>query len=98
VVVVAEGELDLGSVELLRDALRGPDGRGDTVVLDLRKLTFIDSSGLSLVVGEHQRARAESFDFAVAVGGAREVQRLFDLAGLQETVRLVEHPDSVFTS
>lgn len=95
-VVVAEGELDLGSVELLRAALQGPDGTGDRVVLDLRGLTFIDSSGLSLIVGEQQRAQAESFAFAVAVGGATEVQRLFDLAGLRETLMLVDDPDAAF--
>ena len=52
VVVVARGELDLRTAEELRSVLADPTVQADTVVRDLRELTFIDSSGLSVVVGE----------------------------------------------
>jgi anti-anti-sigma factor len=48
-------------------------------VLDLREVSFMDSAGLRLVL-EASRAGAS---FAV-VRGPREVQRLFDLVGLDE--------------
>lgn len=94
VVVVVTGELDLDSAEKLRELLRSPDAQAPTVVLDLRGLTFIDSSGLSVIVGEYHRARSEQFRFAVAVGGAPAVERLFELTGLRDTLAIVEDPDT----
>ena len=95
VVVVVSGELDLDSAEKLRDLLRSPQARAGTVVLDLRQVTFIDSSGLSVVVGHHHRSQADQFRFAVAVGGAPAVERLLDLTGLRGTLTIVADPDAV---
>jgi anti-anti-sigma factor len=94
-VVTVSGELDLDTAEQLSQALRSPEAQAPTVILDLRKVTFIDSSGLSVVVGEHQRASAADCRFAVAVGGAPAVQRLFDLSGLAGAIMLVSDPDSL---
>jgi anti-sigma B factor antagonist len=91
-VLVVQGELDLSTVDVLRDVLRSQEARAAVVVLDLRKLDFIDSSGLSLIVSEQQRARDDGFRFAIAVGGAPAVQRLFELTGLNGTLTLVEDP------
>lgn len=93
--LAVRGELDLSTVETLRDSLRSEQVRAATVVLDLRQLQFIDSSGLSLLVAEQQRAREDGFRFAIAVGGAPAVQRLFELTGLQDTLTLVEDPDAL---
>jgi stage II sporulation protein AA (anti-sigma F factor antagonist) len=98
VVVVVSGELDLDSVDVLRRALNSPEARAATVVLDLRRVTFIDSSGLSVVVGQHQRAIAAECRFSVAVGGAPAVQRLFDLSGLRDVIALVEDPDAALAA
>jgi anti-anti-sigma factor len=95
VLVVVHGEIDLNSAERLREVLNSPEARAPVVVLDLRAVTFIDSGGLSLVVREHQRARAQRFRFAVAVGGAPAVRRLFELAGLVDALDLVEAPATV---
>ncbi len=94
-VVVARGELDLASADDLRAALARPEAAASTVILDLRGITFIDSSGLSVVVAEHQRSRADGFRFAVAVGGAGEVMRLFELAGLVSTLTLIDDPETL---
>jgi anti-anti-sigma factor len=94
-IVTVAGELDLDSAEQLREVLRSPEAQAPTVILDLREVTFIDSSGLSVVVREHQRASAADCRFAVAVGGAPAVQRLFDLSGLAGPIMLVPDPDAV---
>jgi anti-sigma B factor antagonist len=95
VVLAVRGELDLSTVDILRDSLRSQQVRAATVVLDLRQLQFIDSSGLSLLVSEQQRAREDGFRFAIAVGGAPAVQRLFELTGLQGTLTLVDDPEAL---
>jgi anti-sigma B factor antagonist len=90
VVVVARGDLDIATAPELNHALASPDATGSVVVLDLRAVAFIDSSGLSVIAGQHQRAKEQGARFAVAVGGAPHVQRLISLSGLSATLELVE--------
>jgi anti-anti-sigma factor len=97
VVIVVSGELDLGSAEQLRALLNAPDAQAQTVILDLRAVTFIDSSGLGVIVGHNRRAAEKQFRFAVAVGGARTVGRVLDLSGLRATLAIVEDPDELLS-
>ena len=56
-VVVPTGELDLATAPALEDALgRAFDGGSGRVVLDLRELEFIDSSGLRTLLTARRRA------------------------------------------
>jgi anti-anti-sigma factor len=95
VVVVVRGELDLATAGALEEVLEGSEAQARTVVLDLREVTFMDSSGLNVVAAQHRRAQADGFDFAVAVGGAPHVERLFSLSGLAGTLALVQDPDAL---
>jgi anti-sigma B factor antagonist len=97
IVVTVAGEIDLASSEELRAALRAPEAQAATVVLDLRAVTFIDSSGLSVIVAEHQRAQAVEHRLVVAVDGASMVERLFELTGLRKTLILVPDPAAALT-
>lgn len=55
-VVGAEGEIDLGSVDLLRQAASEVVRlKPLTVVFDLRKVSFIDSSGLGVLVATRKQ-------------------------------------------
>jgi anti-anti-sigma factor len=76
------GELDIATVPRLRDAIaeRGPE---EALVLDLRGLAFLDTSGLQIVVEVSRRALAESFALTL-VRGPHGVQRVFEIAGLAE--------------
>ena len=59
--VQPRGELDIATVERLRAALDefGAPGR---LVLDLRGLSFIDSTGLHLLTELHERATRDRFE------------------------------------
>lgn len=84
VVVAPHGELDLGSVDQLRAALRRHDFvHCRAIVLDLSGVSFLDSSGLSLVLQEHQRCECDGLDFQL-VPGPETVQRVFEMTGLAE--------------
>ena len=89
-VVVVGGELDLAAVDTLRTVLARPEAQADTLVFDLRDVTFIDSSGLSVIVASHQRLRASQGRFAVVVSRPSAVQRLFELCGLTETLTITD--------
>jgi anti-sigma B factor antagonist len=86
------GELDLDTADELDqelDAVR--DGGGRRVVLDLRRLSFMDSTGLRLVIRWDAAARSEDFEFAI-VPGAEIVQRVFRLTGMDDQLAVADPP------
>ncbi len=92
VIVIASGEIDLATSPQLRDALLAPETRAASVVLDLREVTFIDSSGLGVIVGQQKRAQEHDEQFAVAIGGAAAVRRILELSGLVKVLDIVKDP------
>ena len=68
-IVQSRGELDLVSVETLRAALDGIESAA-RLVIDLRGLSFIDSSGLHLLVALHQRAQRDGFQLTLLAPAA----------------------------
>ena len=56
--VALKGELDLSTVAKVQDELRRvEEGEPPVVVLDLSRLTFLDSTGLRCLVTADERAR-----------------------------------------
>jgi len=94
-VLTLTGELDLASAPTLEDELgKALTGAGGRVVVDLRELEFIDSTGLSVLVKAHQRAQERDSEFAVVRGGA-QVQRLLALTGLEDRLTVAETPEEL---
>jgi anti-anti-sigma factor len=86
------GELDLDTAPLLDQELGAARAAGAAdVVLDMRALTFMDSTGLRLVIRWDTAAREEGFEFAI-VPGIDLVQRVFRLTGMDEHLRVAEPP------
>jgi anti-anti-sigma factor len=85
-VVALRGELDFeeaASFGRVLEELRA-DGKRE-VIVDLSDLTFIDSSGISALVGAARAAAAEQGTLVVAAPTAH-VQRVFDIVKLSELV------------
>ena len=74
------GELDLASARLLERALREAEAERGDVVLDLRDLTFLDCSGVRVILGAAQRARRAGHRLTVVPGPAH-VTKVFTLTG-----------------
>jgi len=82
--IVPEGELDIESADMVTARLEGFFVAGSPkVVLDLGKLTFMDSTGLRMIIDAHLAAAAHGVEFAVAPGPPA-VQRVFELTGTLE--------------
>jgi|SRR5438270_4304991 len=81
-----DGELELASAHELRAVLR--DVASDTTV-DCSGLTFIDSSGISVLLGAHRRLEAEGHTLRL-VGMSPTVRRAVELAGLDK-VFVLDH-------
>ena len=83
--VVVYGELDIATVPRLRDALdEAVNGEAVTVTLDLSAISFIDSTGLHLLLS---RAQADDPDRKLRVIASEAVRRVVDLAGLADAIR-----------
>ena len=83
------GELDLAGVERFERLLTGAGPA--TFVLDLRGLTFIDSSGLRALIMADERVRAEGGRIIVVRGPAR-VNEVLEVTGVARRLELVDDP------
>jgi anti-sigma B factor antagonist len=85
-----EGELDLSSAGDVESELKRIEGRKPkSVVLDLRAVKFIDSTGLRMVVTADDRAREGGWRFSI-VPGPEAVQRVFRITRLEERLDFVD--------
>jgi anti-sigma B factor antagonist len=91
--IVLTGEADLlgaPNVEaVLKDAAAGEP---ELIVIDLRNLTFIDSSGLHALITGHELCRARGHELRI-VPGPENVQRLFELTGMNEALSFADAAD-----
>ena len=86
--VAAVGELDLATAAQLQAQIAELRRAGfERVVLDLRQLTFMDSSGVSLILDEERSARRKGQGFAL-IGGPPPIQRVLSLCVGDGLVRL----------
>lgn len=97
VVIEVRGELDLASSPALEQELeRGAASKAEVVIVDLRDLEFMDSTGLSVLVRAHQRASENGQRFGV-VRGPQQVQRLLSLTGVADRLTLADSPDELLS-
>lgn len=92
-VISLSGELDLASSPALEEAIdRVFASETKVVVIDLRRLEFMDSTGLSIIVKAQQTAEDRDVQLNV-VNGPAQVQRLLSLTGVADRVSLIEAPE-----
>jgi anti-sigma B factor antagonist len=86
------GELDVFTAPQLRSALgkAAPRPR-ETLVLDLRGLSFIDSSGLAVILGAHEQAIRDGRPQArIVIQGSAPVEALFHTIGASDYLEMVD--------
>jgi anti-anti-sigma factor len=91
VTIVVTGELDIATVAGLDAQIRKAERQARQVVVDLRRLTFIDSSGLHLLTSADERIRAAGGRF-VLVRGPQGIDRVFEVLGLNDLLDVVDTP------
>lgn len=89
------GEVDLSTVAGLERRLDEVIGASaEVVLLDLRGVTFLDSSGLRLMLRLDARQR-EHGGRLVLVRGGRRVARVLELTGADERLELIGDPSEL---
>ena len=90
-VVVIRGELDLATAPELEAAIQGRLDEGQDVVVDLRELEFMDSTGLLVLVSAHARVEGTEQRFLIVrpLPGA-PIERILAVAGVEQVLDLVD--------
>ncbi len=91
--ITVEGELDMATAPQLRaefERVAAIDGL-ELVLVDLRRLQFIDSTGLEAILRFESAARGDGVELAV-VRGPRAGERLLSVMQLDRRLRIVDDP------
>jgi anti-anti-sigma factor len=83
------GELDIATVPILKDAFHAvlSDEETEMIVVDLRELSFMDSTGIHLLLQMHDACNGA--DRLRVVNGSRAVERLLDIAGVRTYLPII---------
>ena len=84
------GELDIATVPRVEDAVAATlKGGVDTLTIDLSGLSFVDSSGLRMLIVLDQRAASEGWQLRLIRPG-RQALTVFRISGVEENLPFVE--------
>jgi anti-anti-sigma factor len=93
-----QGELDVASAGRVEAELaRIEQDAPETLVLDLRELAFMDSTGLRVIVAADDRAREQERRLLI-VRGSDTVQRIIEMTRLDARLEIVDVPPVLETS
>jgi anti-anti-sigma factor len=88
--VIPRGEVDLATAPILEDRLRELRDSGfDRLVVDLHHVTFMDSTGLRLILNWDEESRRDGIAFQL-LPGPPLVQRLFEVTGVLERLEFAD--------
>ncbi|WP_019631841.1 STAS domain-containing protein [Actinomadura atramentaria] len=88
-VVEVGGELDLVSRDRFEEAMLDVVENGRALVVDMRGVTFCDSTGLNAVVGANRRATDNGVPL-VLVGLTDRVRRVFRITAVDQFIPVYE--------
>jgi anti-sigma B factor antagonist len=92
-IVAVAGELDLTNGGTLTAELqRSERTEADTVIVDMRELEFIDSTGVAILVSAWRRTAADGRRMEVVPSTRESVRRVFDLTGLNARLPVSAEP------
>lgn len=93
VVITLAGELDMANAPLLQSTVESEElSSTKTVVLDLQQLTFVDSTGLRIILAARELCWRRGQELAITPG-SQQVQRLLSVTGVSEHLRTIATPD-----
>jgi len=94
-VVSLSGDLDLSTAKRAEQAIEDAEKASPPLlVIDLRGLSFMDSTGLRVVVSADKRA-ARGNRRLVIVQGPAAVRRVFEITRLDERLTIVDTPEEI---
>jgi anti-sigma B factor antagonist len=97
VIAAVTGEIDISTVAQLRERLFELADNGGTLIVDLNRVTFIDSAGLGALVGTARRAAAHGGSLH-AVCSQPQTRKLLWMTGVDRRIPLESSLDEALAS
>jgi anti-sigma B factor antagonist len=97
VIAAVTGEIDISTVAQLRERLFELADNGGTLIVDLNRVTFIDSAGLGALVGTARRAAAHGGSLH-AICAQPQPRKLLWMTGVDRRIPLAATVDDVLMS
>src|SRR5690242_987027 len=94
VVMALGGDLDLVAAPELEELLQASAVSGARVVVDLRALEFIDSSGLAVLSRAAAAAQSEGWELSIVASTSSTVQHIFTVSGMTDVLPFIEDAGS----
>ncbi|WP_054712202.1 anti-sigma F factor antagonist [Bacillus sp. JCM 19041] len=85
-----DGELDHHAAKELRSKIEARLGEIQHIVLNLAKLSFMDSSGLGVILGRYKQIKANDGEMVVCAISP-VIERLFEMSGMFKIIRFEEN-------
>jgi anti-anti-sigma factor len=96
VAVNVSGELDMSNRDDLRDALESARAdASEKLVIDLRGLSFMDSSGLRLLLDTWNESTVSDRAMQIIVPKEGLVRRVLEISGCDVILPVVDQPDGL---
>lgn len=87
ILVAPSGEIDLKTAVIVDDELRRAEQSESRIVLDLGEVSFMDSTGLRMVMSADHRLRTRGGSLRILNVGP-QVTRLFELVGILDHLEI----------
>ena len=92
-VVAVRGEIDMATAPTLEDAIDSVQWSASRVVVDLSKVSFLDSTALNTLVDCHRRLSERAVVLRVVLPPDQVIRKLFEVSALIEPLGVVESID-----
>lgn len=98
-IVKLKGELDHHGAKQGRDKIDSlyKDERCKNIVLDVRDLSFMDSSGIGLIMGRYKICRENGGELCI-VNEGEDVERILKLAGILKIIKVYSSIDEALNN
>jgi stage II sporulation protein AA (anti-sigma F factor antagonist) len=96
-VLALAGEIDHTTADTFRHALTAHDGPAPNTVIDLRHVTFMDSSGINVLIAAHQTAHAQGGRLYLTHVPA-PVHTVLHIVGLDDLIPIYPTLDQALTA
>ena len=93
ILVALHGDVDLATASIVEDELRRAEHSEKRVVIDLREVSFMDSTGIRTLISADRRLRERGGSLQI-IRVPAHVHRLFELVGITDHLTIGEEiPD-----
>jgi anti-anti-sigma factor len=87
IVIELFGDVDLATAPIAEEELRRAESSEELIVLDLQSVSFMDSTGIRMVIGADQRLRERGGTLRI-VRVPHQVHKLFELVGITDRLTI----------